>query len=162
MTLRSGFGRYGGVTVDPTRYQFVVAARNRGLTLSQAQAALKGGGTPLRRQAISDIYRELSGDTERRRHYRNIRSDFRPDLSQIKTTARHFRTRFRYWGVHHTVDPETGEIFDIHVNFGDDRLLTPNEIRARTAAIVEAIAAKYGIDIDSDAFSITDIEQTEQ
>lgn len=141
--LQPGWGRYGGVPVSPVQNLTIRQGAEQGLSLDRLQAALASQGIPLRRQAIADVRREITGSVARVPTVRNIRDDFRPTSRSITETQLVQKTTFRVFGEIRIRDPLNGEFKIMPVNFGTNELMTIGEMKLHIDEIMEGIIDRY-------------------
>lgn len=147
-SLSRGSGRYGGVTLLPSRFFAISDVLERFPTLGAAQAELRRIGSPTRRSTIVAVRRELSGQTDRAPQLNQIRPGFRPTVETITQSERKFGKRYRYSFRAEVTDTRTGLRGMLDVMFDDDRLLTTTEARAEAESISESGRREYGLALD--------------
>lgn len=138
------FGSYSGVRVSSEFVQQVNSLINQGIGTVQSRVLLRGAGFRFRDSAFNAVRNEIRLTSIRGSRLDNLRLDARPSINTLTHTNREFRRNFMYSSNVDMIDPETGEISSLAVQFGDDRLLTRAELIERSESIAEQVADKGG------------------
>lgn len=138
------FGRYSGVRVSSEFVQQVNSLIQQGIGTTQSRSLLRGAGFRFRDSSFDAVRREINLTSVRGSRLDNLRLDARPAANTLVQTNREFRRDFMYSARVEMVNPLTGEITSLPVDFGDDRLLTRAELIERAEAIAEQVADKGG------------------
>ena len=124
--------------------QQVSSLFHQGIGTTQARELLRGAGFRFRDSAFNAVRNEIRLTVVRGGRLDNLRLDARPAGGTLVRTNREFRRNFFYTARVDLIDPETGDIFSLPVEFSDDRLLTRAEMIERAEAIAEQSAEKGG------------------
>lgn len=138
------FGRYSGVGVSSEFVQQVNTLLRQGIGTVQSRSALRSAGFRFRDSAFNAVRNEIQLIGIRGSRLDSLRLDARPSVNTLVQTNREFGRNFRYTARVDLIDPFTGEITGLPVEFGDDRLLTKVELIERSEAIAEQAAEKGG------------------
>ncbi len=138
------FGSYSGVRVSSEFVQQINSLINQGIGTTQSRSLLRGAGFRFRDSAFNAVRNEIRLTSIRGSRLDSLRLDARPAANTLTQTNREFRRNFMYSARVDLVNPLTGEIFSLPVEFGDDRLLTRQELIERAEAIAEQVAEKGG------------------
>ncbi len=137
-------GAYSGVRVDAPFIQQVTSLFRQGIGTVEARRALRAVGFRFRDSAFNAVRNEIRLIETRGSRLDNLRLDARPGRNTLVHTNREFGRNYQYTAHVRMVDPITGDIVDLPVQFGDDRLLTRQEIIERAESIAEQVADKGG------------------
>jgi len=132
-------GRYGGVNVSSLFRQSAVRLLNSGLGVVRTRDILRRDiGFQFRDAAVSAINQEIRAISARASGLNRIRGDFRPRSTLSKVNMK-FSTRFQYTAEVSWIRRFDGERITSNLRFGDDRLLTGDELRGRFRDIADQI-----------------------
>ena len=157
-------GRYGGVPVSRDQRQIIEQSFRQGLSREQTLDRLRAGGRGLRTLAVSEIRREIRQRDARQPALAALDVRFRPGTPEITQTSRRLATNYSYKGTVFGRNTLTGDRMPIHVNFGDDQILTREQIEARFNEIVnkggsQARDEQQGsVSVDIESVEINSIE----
>lgn len=138
------FGRYSGVRVSSEFVQQINSLFRQGIGTTQSRSLLRGAGFRFRDSAFNSVRNEIRLTSIRGSRLDSLRLDARPSRNTLVQTNREFRRNFMYTARVDIINPETGEISSLPVEFGDDRLLTRAELIERAESIAEQVANKGG------------------
>ncbi len=139
------FGTYSGVRVDSAFAQQVLSLHRQGVGTVAARSALRNVGFRFRDSAFNAVRNEARLVETRGSRLDNLRLDARPAANTLTQTNREFGRNFQYTSQVQMIDAITGEVTELPVSFGDDRLLTRQELIERAESIAEQVAGKGGL-----------------
>lgn len=137
-------GRYAATNVSALFRQQAQAIFTAGGGVVNARTLLRGVGFRFGNASMTAMFREFREIAAKRGPINSLRNEFRPTANTITRVGVRFRTRFNYQGQITMRDAVSGERVTFGANFGDDRLLTGEEIRDRLQAIAEQAEIKGG------------------
>lgn len=154
------FGSYSGVRVSSEFVQQVSSLLSQGIGTTQSRSLLRGAGFSFRDSAFDAVRREITSITTRGSRLDSLRLDARPSVNTLVQTNREFRRNFMYSARVDLINPLTGEITSLPIDFGDDRLLTRAELIERVEAIAEQVAGKGGPGSDVEGTEVGQVTLT--
>lgn len=154
------FGTYSGVRVDVPFVQQVTSLFRQGVGTVQARALLREAGFRFRDSAFNAVRNEIRLVDIRGSRLENLRLDARPGVNTLVQTNREFTRNYQYTARVQLIDPITGDLTDLPIQFGDDRLLTRQEIIERAEAIAEQVADKGGPGSDAAGVALGSVRLT--
>lgn len=142
------FGAYSGVRVSTEFLQQVSSLLHQGIGTVESRSLLRGAGFRFRDSAFNAVRNEVRLAGVRGSRLDSLRLDARPGPRTLVQTNREFQREFFYTAQVELIDPETGEVRLLPVDYGDNSLLTRAEMIERAEAVAEQVAAKGGIGSD--------------
>ena len=140
--------------------QQVSSLFHQGIGTTQSRELLRGAGFRFRDSAFNSVRNEVRLTVVRGKRLDNLKLDARPAGGTLVRTNREFRRNYFYTARVDLIDPVTGEVSSLPVEFSDDRLLTRAELMERAEAIAEQSAEKGGPSSDAPGTEVGTVHLT--